>query len=131
MSGRGDRAQGCDAGRGGYADAGRRIKPTLIKNFTHGPDVGLDQWRLPSSIFGSILGGMWIDRVGVKRFGPELCFWSLAPRQSSHSVATWACAQPMLGGRPGLCRIAQGRSPIDALAPAWARRSVPAPCWAR
>jgi ACS family hexuronate transporter-like MFS transporter len=101
----------------GYVDrlAVVAISPTLVKEF----DMSDERWGWTNSafslvyIFGSVLGGMWIDRAGLKKgLAISIAFWSVAA--AGHALATgfWSlCLWRMLlalGEAPGFAAMLKG-----------------------
>src|SRR5689334_18397639 len=101
----------------GYIDrlAVVAISPTLIKEF----QLTDEMWGWTNSafalvyIFGSILGGIWIDRVGVRKgLALSFAFWSLAAASHALAFDFWSlCACRMLlamGEAPGFAGLLKG-----------------------
>src|SRR4051812_25675410 len=101
----------------GYVDrqAVVAVSPTLIEDF----QLNDEMWGWTNSafslvyIFASVLGGMWIDRIGLKRgLAISIAFWSVAA--AGHALATdfWSlCAWRMLlalGEAPGFAGLLKG-----------------------
>src|SRR5262245_57115187 len=101
----------------GYVDrlAVVAISPTLVKEF-HLTD---EMWGWTNSafslvyIFGSVLGGVWIDRIGLKRgLAISIAFWSLAAAGHALAGGFWSlCLWRMLlalGEAPGFAGLLKG-----------------------
>jgi MFS transporter, ACS family, hexuronate transporter len=101
----------------GYVDrlAVVAVSPTLIKEF----QLDDEMWGWTNSafslvyIFGSVLGGIWIDRIGLKRgLAISIAVWSAAA--AGHALATdfWSlCIWRMLlalGEAPGFAGLFKG-----------------------
>jgi ACS family hexuronate transporter-like MFS transporter len=91
------------------------VSPTLIKEF----DLNDELWGWTNSafslvyIFGSILGGVWIDRVGLKRgLAISIGFWSVAAAGHALAGGFWSlCLWRMLlalGEAPGFAGLLKG-----------------------
>lgn len=101
----------------GYVDrlAVVAISPTLVKEFQLSDQL----WGWTNSafslvyIFGSILGGVWIDRVGLKRgLALSIAFWSVAAAGHALAYDFWSlCLWRMLlalGEAPGFAGLLKG-----------------------
>src|SRR5262245_27881275 len=101
----------------GYVDrlAVVAISPTLVKEF----ELSDELWGWTNSafssvyIFGSILGGMWIDRIGLKRgLALSIAFWSVAAAGHALAYDFWTlCLWRMLlalGEAPGFAGLLKG-----------------------
>src|SRR4051812_12345243 len=101
----------------GYVDrqAVVAVSPTLIEDF----QLNDEMWGWTNSafslvyIFASVLGGIWIDRIGLKRgLAISIAFWSVAA--AGHALATdfWSlCCWRMLlalGEAPGFAGLLKG-----------------------
>jgi ACS family hexuronate transporter-like MFS transporter len=101
----------------GYVDrlAVVAISPTLVKEFRMTDEM----WGWTNSafslvyVFGSVLGGVWIDRIGLKRgLAISMAFWSLAAAGHALASGFWSlCLWRMLlalGEAPGFAGLLKG-----------------------